>query len=1763
MIKRLLFLFFIAFYSLGKAQCPQIYDGNGILQTNPRFVFCSAGDYLLNFSSPTGWGAYTIDWGDGTTPTAAGAYVQNTIVQHTYTATVNTFTITLSIPSLGCTKTMLVVLERPVNASIQIPIGGVTQVCAPKTLTFTNSSTNVSSTTSFTWNFGDGTGDIVFPASNVGQNVTHNYQKNTVNCQTQVTLRATNYCQLNTPSVANYNPIQIYDVDIDVAITPDRAVRCWPDNTFSLLNTTQRNCVPEGNTFQRQEKWNLGNYWGYGHDSIIDWRPWPPTSPLIVAYPSVGTYTVLLLDSNLCGISRIVQSVSIVNPPTAGMIAPSGNLCQSTNLTFTNTSATGYAYVWDFGTGSGFQNVGSGNPVRSFPNPGTFTVKVVAFIPGSGSACSDTAKAVITILASPVSNFTATPVAGCSSLTNVTFTDLSTGVSGWNWRFGNGNTSTLQVPPTQAYLTTGAFTASLIVTGTTSCVNTKTISIIVRPKPVPNFPVIAPCVGAAGTFTSTSTITGTNAITGYTWSFGDSTPNATNSQPTHTYTSAGNYTVKLITATAFCTDSVSKVISVNVKPTADFAFTPTINCPPFVSTFTNNSANATNYLWRFGTAATATTTAANPTFTYNNATQNFLNYTVTLIASTGLGCADSIKKPLRVRPKPVAQFTVTNNGGCSPLTTTFTNSTIGATTYSWSFGDGTSSVTANPPHTYSNVSVLLQTNTITLIATNSVSCTDTIQHTIQIFPQPLTTFTMLPGSGCTPLTVNFPSVPGVVSYTWNFGDQSPVIIASTPTVHVFTNTTNANKTYTVKLIASNAFGCVDSSFKFPLIYPTPIPNFAQSPTVGCSALITTLSNTSTLADTYLWKFGDGVTSTATNTTHTYTNTSNTTDQTFTCTLIAFSNDGCKDSLKKNVLVYYKPLASFIHNNPGCLSPTINFTNTTTGGATSSWNFGDGTNLSALVNPSHTFTNNTINNVTQTVQLTVTTAHSCTDVAVGNPVIFSHPVASFAMLPTVGCSPLSNTMTNASLYAHTYKWKFGDGAISTATNTTHTYTNTSNTVNQTFTCTLIAYNNNGCEDSLKNNVIVYFKPAASFLVNAPGCVSSNFSFTNTTVGTSTNNWNFGDGVFSTLVNPAHTYTNNTLNNITHTVELLVTTVNSCTDIARAFPVAFSHPVANFVMTPTIGCSPLSSNMINTSTLAHNYLWKYGDGSTVTTTNTSHTYTNTSNVANQNFTCTLVAYNNNGCRDSLMKNVLVLFKPKATFTLNDPKCTSQTITFTNTSLGAAVNTWTFGDGSPVSTSTNPTHNYTNTTLSNITYSVMLVVSTVSLCTDTAYASPEIYAKPVSVFTMAPTTGCSPMLASFTNSSSAAHTYKWKFGDGAASTQLNTSHTYSNSSHTTNQDLTAELVAYNNNGCRDSMHVPILLYYKPKAAFGLDTPACTPKVISFTNTSVGASDYSWKFGDGGTSTATNTTHEYINNTSFNQLANVSLIATSPNGCKDTLIVPVFVHPKPTFFIAAQPDSGCSPLTVFFPKIGGVTYYQWYYDNNIGFGNTGDISNTFLNTTGTSKTYDVKLVAKDIFGCSDTPSIAVKVFPKPVARFSANPLSVYIPNQATRITNLSNSAASYTYTFGDGGESNDPEPSHTYVAAGEFQIVLMVTSNGGCVDTFALDQKVIALDESSVLIPNAFTPSPSGSPGPVYSDVTDKKNEVFHPLVKGADKYQLSIYSRWGELLFDTKDPLEGWDGYYKGQICTQDVYIWKVVAVFLDGKVYNKTGDVLLLR
>ena len=117
-------------------------------------------------------------------------------------------------------------------------------------------------------------------------------------------------------------------------------------------------------------------------------------------------------------------------------------------------------------------------------------------------------------------------------------------------------------------------------------------------------------------------------------------------------------------------------------------------------------------------------------------------------------------------------------------------------------------------------------------------------------------------------------------------------------------------------------------------------------------------------------------------------------------------------------------------------------------------------------------------------------------------------------------------------------------------------------------------------------------------------------------------------------------------------------------------------------------------------------------------------------------------------------------------------------------------------------------------------------------------------------------------------------------------------------------------------------------------------------------------------------------------------------------------------------------------------------------------------------------------------------------------------------------------------------------------------------CIAEDSLVDVVEVRGKGHIEFPNAFTPSEAG-PSNGYWDPKATNNDIFHPIGEGIKKYQLEIFNKWGERLFISHDFRIGWDGYYKGQILPQDVYIWRVEGEFYNGKSFQKMGDVTLLR
>lgn len=1656
------------------SQC-QLFDFYGNASSNPTWYSCNGNSYTLSIQSPNSFGPWTIDWGDGSPVQSGSSLVPPAGIVHIYGATVDIYNLTFT--SGGCTINGVVVMEEATNASIQVPVGGLTQACAPQDMQFINSSTNTSTTTTFIWNFGDGSANETYDYTNLGQTINHTYQKGTVDCETVVTLTAENNCNTvqGGPSNATFNPIRIWDID-DAGITASATTLCFPDNQVTYTNTTERNCLFQGNIYQRYEYWNFGDYWGLGHDSIIEWRPWPPTFPHTMTYPGIGTYTTTLLDSNLCGIDVTSITIEIVPPPTADASADLFTVCENQSISFINNSSNaGTNYTWNFGDGSPL--VYSGDPAisHSFSTEGSYTASLIASV-GSTGGCADTAYVPITVLPAPEAIILVDNPSACDTLI-ATFTDNSTGIiNSWAWNFGNGNTSSSQNPPTQTYTNPQSYNVTLTVEAPNLCKNTDTQIVTVNESPEADFLVNDVCIGSTGTFTDLSTYPGGDPIVTWSWNFGDGFTSA-DTNATHAYASAGIYTVSLEVFTANCSDTHQLTVNVEDAPQSIFTSDVTSGCAPLEVNYVNASIDGDTYTWIFGDGSGGG--LENPTHTYDNYGNVDSVYTVKLIARNAFGCTDTSQQTITVHPNAVAQFQTFYAPSCDAGPANFLNSSVNASDYVWDFGDGSPTTTdANPSHQFVNNTPSIQNFIITLIANTAYGCSDTTSATISVYPQPNFDFSLVADSGCAPFDVQLPVVSGAVAYYWSFGDGT-ISIAPNP-LHSYANNTLIDKTYTIQLIATSAFGCKDTAYADVVVHPNPIAQFSVDLTAGCSPLNVSIENQTILGDSVVWNYGDGTSSDTLAAIHSHAYVNNT-NQTITYTLLltAYTEFGCSRTFTRNIEVYPKVVADFSSPTEGCSPLSFTFQNNSQNANVYQWDLGNGV-VSLANQPMAGYQNNTQFPDSFDVRLIATSLYGCEDTARTQIVVYPKPNASIVPDNTAGCSPLTVLFQNNSVTADSYSWNYGDGAISdtSAALHGHTFYSTSNAP-QDFNLSMIASTDFGCRDTASLKVTVYPDVMAGFIENpSEGCSPLSVTFVNQTFGAASYFWNFGDGNEAFNPNPSHNFVNlgDTIED--YSVSMIAQSGFGCTDTAYTSIKVHPLPNVSLALAGIEGCFPAEFTFANYSAGATSYLWNFGDGGTSTSLDptVAHVYTNTGTEL-ETHTVTLTGTSDYGCEASASADVDVIPEIIADITPPPGGCSPYTADFENNSTGAFTYLWDFGDGI-FSQDAEPTHIYTNPNTNNAVYTVTFIASSLWGCGDTLTFDIPVSGQPQAAFVAAPSVQQFPDatidLANLSSANSSA-TFNWFWGDGA-NTETSDPNTPASYTYATWGEYTINLVV-GNLTCNDTASQIIRIDPPlPIANFDGEGEGCMPLVVAFTSTSQYAVDYLWDFGDGTNSDQTNPIHTYYQAGTFN----VTLTVTGPGGDKDIEI-----------------------------KTG-----------------------------------------------------AAVVHPRAEAYFTVNPPVITIPDQVFFL-NLSTNASIYQWDFGDSGTSTEFAPYHFYESTGWHPVTLIANNEYNCPDTFRVDQAVLGNVDTRINFPNAFTPNPNGPSGGFWNMDDMFNNDIFFPQYKGVKEFEMQIFNKWGEILFESTDVRQGWDGYYRDRACQQDVYVWRVKVTFEDGGDLIQMGDVTLLR
>ncbi|MEI6765952.1 MAG: PKD domain-containing protein [Bacteroidota bacterium] len=835
----------------------------------------------------------------------------------------------------------------------------------------------------------------------------------------------------------------------------------------------------------------------------------------------------------------------------------------------------------------------------------------------------------------------------------------------------------------------------------------------------------------------------------------------------------------------------------------------------------------------------------------------------------------------------------------------------------------------------------------------------------------------------------------------------------------------------------------------------PVADFSANTTTGCGTLIVTFTDLTTNNPTsWLWNFGDGGTSTIQNPTHAYV-----APGTYTVTLKATNSQGNNTIVKTAYIhVFALPTPSFSAAPlSGCSPLAVHFTNTSTPGDAPInqwlWDFGDGATSSAQ-SPTHTYTASG----NFTVALQVTDQNGCSNsFSITNYVhVGLKPVAGFTSQVPSACNPPVNVhFTNTTIPGSvTSTWTFGDGGTSTQFSPTHGYNNPG-----TYTVTLIV-SQNGCTDTITHTVTITTSPFTAQYSASPlsGCSPLTVTFHDlSTPAPNSWSWTFGDGGTSTAQNPSHTYSAPG----TYTATLISANGSGCSDTVVHTITVYGPPNLSFTGNPILAClPPLNVSFTPSAPGAVLFSWNFGDGSTSTLQNPTHTYT-----TQGSFTVMLTVTDVHGCTNTYNRvNYVNISPPLPHFGANPREgCIPLLVQFTDSTVTSSYITnwtWTFGDGSPVSHLQNPSHNYPDTGTYLVSLFVVDSMGCTNTWTDTVFAGKH----PIANFVADDTIGCLKFTVNFTDLSSPyADDWYWQFGDGGISHEQNPQHTYQDTGY-----FSVTLIV-KHNGCPDTIKFTDYIYVKPPKATFTGTPqigCSSPLFVQFTDQSIMPQTWNWTFGDGGSSTQQNPSHTY----SSPGFYDVQLIVSNSNGCKDTMLVANYVQISditPSFTQTTTEICEGNFIAFLSTSVVNTSVTNYHWDFGDGTTGSGYVVTHFYFNPGV---FTVKLVITDALGCHDsiTKTNWITVREKPRTNFTSdvqggcNPLTVHFTDMTVAIAPAT--ISSWAWDFGDGATSTVQNPVHTYSAVGTYTVKLKTVDSKGC------DSTIIKLNYITTTFPIAF---------------------------------------------------------------------------------------------
>ena len=478
--------------------------------------------------------------------------------------------------------------------------------------------------------------------------------------------------------------------------------------------------------------------------------------------------------------------------------------------------------------------------------------------------------------------------------------------------------------------------------------------------------------------------------------------------------------------------------------------------------------------------------------------------------------------------------------------------------------------------------------------------------------------------------------------------------------------------------------------------------------------------------------------------------------------------------------------------------------------------------------------------------------------------------------------------------------------------------------------------------------------------------------------------------------------------------------------------------------------------------------------------------------------------------------------------DPICSGESTTLT----ASGANTYVWSPATALSATTGITvqANPTVTT-------VYTVTGTAPGCTGSNTVTVTVNPLPVVTVSATPNALCPNETTTIT--AAGATTYTWSSGLGTG-----------NPVTATPSASTTYAVTGSDGSCTASASVFISVAAQPNLT-AMASPDTICGGFSTTISASGATSYLWS--PGGYTDASVVVSPLTNTT-------YTVTGTTGGSCSATASVNIVVSPYIQAGFVTEPLWGCEPLTVMFmfDTTNIAVFTSIRYD--FGDPSTTDDYSTLANPSYTYQhhgTYVVTVTAKTIYHCTIILTQTIEVYEQPDAGFIAHPMVTDTWSPMIDFFDESDNAIHWEWDFGDPASlvenaSTLENPQHTFTGPGTYPVMLTVT-NENCSDT--LTKYITVYEGYTFFVPNSFTPN------------NDGKNETFNGYGKGykTDGFELYVFDRWGEPIFHTNDPEQGWNGRVqnKDEVCMNGTYVYMFKVVEMNSIIHKYVGTVTLIR